>query len=113
MSTSVKSDIKAFNMFGNLYFVGSSKVCVHIIKTEQGLVMIDTGFNRAGLHRLAQEHVDLQMGNHAGHNDTKGKCKRVLNGESIINPDEWQQFLAEMEKILDDVLEKEKAELNS
>lgn len=39
-----KSDIKAFNMYGNLYFVGSTRVSVHIIKTEEGLVMIDTGY---------------------------------------------------------------------
>lgn len=39
-----KSDIKAFNMYGNLYFVGSTRVSVHIIKTEKGLVMIDTGY---------------------------------------------------------------------
>ena len=40
----IMSDIAPFNMFGNLYFVGSSKVSVHIIKTEVGLVMIDTGY---------------------------------------------------------------------
>jgi len=264
MSSTVKSDIKAFNMFGNLYFVGSSKVCVHIIKTEKGLVMIDTGypdmyeqildsmaelgldpkdicaifhshghidhfgaterfkalsgaktyvsridndilngtydlswakelglermpfFNcdiliddgdefvfgktkiralltpghtqgtlsyfvniedgdesiiagmhggvgmnslsrkfltdynlplslrddfRAGLKRLRNEHVDLHMGNHAGHNDTFSKCEKVLAGESIVNPDDWSEFLDRTEKRLDDLLEKEKAEL--
>lgn len=265
MSNQIKSDIKAFNMFGNLYFVGSSRVCVHIIKTEKGLVMIDTGypdmyeqildsmaefgfkpedicaifhshghidhfgaterlkalsgaktyvgridndilngtydlswakelglermpfFNcdilvddgdvfvfgktkikalhtpghtqgtmsyfvnvedgknsiiagmhggvgmnslsrkfltdynlplelrdefRKGLHRLANEHVDLHMGNHAGHNDTQGKCERVLAGESIVNPDDWSEFLVRTEKRLDDLLEKEQQELN-
>ncbi len=40
----MKSDIKPFRMYGNLYFVGSSKVSVHVIKTEKGLVMIDTGY---------------------------------------------------------------------
>ena len=40
----MKSDIQAFRMYGNLYFAGSSKVSVHIIKTEVGLVMIDTGY---------------------------------------------------------------------
>lgn len=44
MQTTVKSDIKPFRMYGNLYFVGSSRVSVHIIKTEDGLVMIDTGW---------------------------------------------------------------------
>jgi len=44
MNNSIKSDIKAFKMFGNLYFVGSTAVSVHIIETEEGLVMIDTGY---------------------------------------------------------------------
>ena len=44
MNKKVKSDIQAFNMYENIYFVGSSRVSVHIIKTEVGLVMIDTGY---------------------------------------------------------------------
>ncbi len=40
----IKSDIAPFKMHGNIYFVGSSRVSVHIIKTEVGLVMIDTGY---------------------------------------------------------------------
>lgn len=40
----MKSDIKPFELHKNIYFVGSSRVSVHIIKTEQGLVMIDTGY---------------------------------------------------------------------
>lgn len=40
----IKSDIKPFCLYGNIYFVGSTKVSVHIIKTEEGLVMIDTGY---------------------------------------------------------------------
>ena len=44
MKNTVKSDIKPFKMYGNLYFVGSKKVSVHIIKTDCGLVMIDSGY---------------------------------------------------------------------
>lgn len=40
----MKSDIKPFRMHNNIYFVGSTKVSVHIIDTEDGLVMIDTGY---------------------------------------------------------------------
>ena len=40
----VKSDIKPFKMHENIYFVGSTRVSVHIIDTEDGLVMIDTGY---------------------------------------------------------------------
>lgn len=39
-----KSDITPFRMLGEIYFVGSSAVSVHIINTEKGLVMIDTGY---------------------------------------------------------------------
>lgn len=38
------SDILPFKMHGNIYFVGSTEVSVHVIKTECGLVMIDTGY---------------------------------------------------------------------
>lgn len=44
MKQSIISDIPPFKMFGELYFVGSSKVSVHIINTELGIVMIDTGY---------------------------------------------------------------------
>lgn len=44
MKTEFKSDIRPFKMYDNLYFVGSSRVSVHIIKTAVGLVMLDTGY---------------------------------------------------------------------
>jgi len=40
------SDIAPFRMLGNVYFVGSSAVSVHIIDTGAGLIMIDTGYPR-------------------------------------------------------------------
>ncbi len=41
-----KQEIKlqAFEMHKNLYFIGSEAVSVHLINTEQGLVLIDTGY---------------------------------------------------------------------
>lgn len=44
MKNTFKSDIMPFEMYKNLYFVGSNRVSVHIIKTECGLIMIDTGY---------------------------------------------------------------------
>ncbi|MBR5157593.1 MAG: MBL fold metallo-hydrolase [Clostridia bacterium] len=38
------SDIQPFKMHGNIYFIGSSRVSVHLIDTECGLVLIDTGY---------------------------------------------------------------------
>ena len=43
MIKTVKSDIQPFKLYDNIYFVGSSRVSVHIIDTKDGLVMIDTG----------------------------------------------------------------------
>lgn len=63
---------------------------------------------REGLHMLTAEHVDLVMGNHAGHNDTQGKLQRLLAGErSIVDPREWQRFLNKIEKRLDDLIGRE------
>lgn len=39
-----KSDITPFKMHNQIYFAGSTRVSVHIIKTDAGLVMIDTGW---------------------------------------------------------------------
>lgn len=44
MKNSIKSDITAFKMHENIYFIGSTRVSVHLIETEVGLVMIDTGY---------------------------------------------------------------------
>lgn len=35
--------IKPFNIFGNVYYVGDSWVCVHLIDTGEGLLLIDAG----------------------------------------------------------------------
>lgn len=39
-----KSDIAPFKMVGNLYFIGSRAVSVHLIDTGDGLILIDTGY---------------------------------------------------------------------
>ena len=46
------------------------------------------------MNRLNEEHVDIFLGNHMQHNDTKGKAARVREGEAFafVNPDEWQPF---------------------
>ncbi len=43
MNTNVMSDIKPFKMYRNIYYVGSLKYSVHLIDTECGFVLIDTG----------------------------------------------------------------------
>jgi metallo-beta-lactamase class B len=45
-----KRYIKPFQMFGNLYYVGETWVCVHLIDTGDGLLLIDAGnFNTSGM----------------------------------------------------------------
>ena len=44
MAHTNRSDIPAFHLHDNIDFVGSTRVSVHILRTEQGLVMIDTGY---------------------------------------------------------------------
>lgn len=44
MTKNLKSDIRPFKMHENIYFVGSTRVSVHIIDTGDGLVMLDTGY---------------------------------------------------------------------
>lgn len=56
---------------------------------------------REGLHKLASEKVDLVLENHPGQNKTTVKLQKVLNGEPIIDRDEWQQFLKDTEQKLD------------
>ena len=36
-------NIPPFCIFGNLYYVGDKKVCMHLIDTGEGLVLFDTG----------------------------------------------------------------------
>jgi len=56
---------------------------------------------RKGLHDLANERVDLVLGNHPQQNDTAGKLQKVLSGEKITDPNEWQTFLKNTELGLD------------
>ena len=40
----ILSNIPPFCLHENIYFVGSSRVSVHLIQTEKGLLLIDTGY---------------------------------------------------------------------
>ena len=63
---------------------------------------------REGLHILADEHVDLVMGNHPPQNDTEGKLKKLLSGQGgIVDPSEWKRFLIQREQMLDELIAKE------
>lgn len=61
------SDIAPFRMLGNVYFVGSRAVSVHIIDTGDGLIMIDSGFPYTqeqilhSMRMLGLDPVDLRI----------------------------------------------------
>ena len=95
MENLVKSDIPAFRMYGNLYFVGSRKVSVHILKTEVGLVMIDTGYPEMfdqildSMHSLGLDEKDICAIFHShGHIDHFGctcRFKAISGAETYIS----------------------------
>ena len=46
------------------------------------------------MNRLAEEKVDIFLGNHMGHNHTPEKAKKVAEGDkyAFVNKDEWKQY---------------------
>lgn len=67
---------------------------------------------REGLHSLMDEHVDFVLGNHPYHSDTARKLEKVMAGESILDADEWREFLINAEKKLDALIEDEMKNAN-
>ena len=66
---------------------------------------------REGLKKLAQENVDLVLGNHPEQSQTEEKMVRVLNGETdLTDKGEWKRLLVFAESNLDDLLKKEEEE---
>lgn len=45
--------VKPFKIVGNVYYIGDSKVCSHLIDTGDGLIMFDSGFQHS-VHLLVQ-----------------------------------------------------------
>ena len=60
-----------------------------------------------GLSALMDEKVDVVMGNHPQPTHTDEKLQKVLNGESIVSPDEWRRFLERNKRLAADFFEKE------
>ena len=66
---------------------------------------------RQGLHSMMEEHADIVLGNHPDQNDTEGKAARLRAGDAraFVDPGEWPRFLAERERALDEMLERERS----
>ena len=45
--------MEPFRIYGNLYYVGDRKVCMHLVDTGEGLILFDTGYRHA-LHLLLE-----------------------------------------------------------
>lgn len=77
--------------------------------SKHGLDLSIRDVFREGLHRLADERIDIVMGNHPDQNDTEGKLKRLLSGDRLacVDTEEWSRFMQACEKRLDDMLREE------
>jgi len=49
--------VKPFRMYGNLYYVGDSWVCAHIVDTGEGLLLLDAGNCGAGATAMLIEAI--------------------------------------------------------
>ncbi|MBQ3866877.1 MAG: MBL fold metallo-hydrolase [Clostridia bacterium] len=68
-----------FRIAGNLYYVGDRKVCMHLIDTEEGLVLFDSGYQHTvhqlfySIEKLGFSPKDVKMVIHShGHFDHFG-----------------------------------------
>ena len=64
-----------------------------------------------GIEKAKKQKVDVFLGNHVGNNDTEGKIKKVLSGDSLafLNPCEWEIFLdSRIERMKTIIKEEEK-----
>lgn len=52
-----------FRIFGNLYYVGDKKVCMHLVDTGDGLILFDTGYGNSS-HLIIQSIYDLGFDPH-------------------------------------------------
>jgi len=90
--------------------VGANSLVTSFLK-RYGLPISLQDVFRSGLKKLAEEHVDVVLGNHPCQNDTEGKLARMLAGEknACIDPQEWPRFLQECERQLDIALKNDPA----
>lgn len=88
--------------------IGSNSMKADYLESN-GLPLTLRDSFREGLRRLAEERVDLVLGNHPEQSKTLLKQKTVLSGNELtLDPREWHDFLAYAERRLDALLESEK-----
>ena len=77
--------ITPFQIWGNLYFVGTLQASTHIIDTGEGLIMLDSGYQHSlylvihNMHLLDLNPLDLKYILHThGHIDHMGATKALV-----------------------------------
>ena len=95
MMKKVLSDLGPFKMFGNLYYVGDSRVSVHLIETTEGLVLIDTGYPdmyeqiKDSIEALGFDVKDIcaifHSHGHFDHTGTTLQIKKISNAKTYIS----------------------------
>lgn len=77
-------NIDPFQIFGNLYYVGDRKVCMHLIDTGDGLILFDTGYSHnydsliESIKKLGFSPSDIKIVIHShGHFDHFGGGERI------------------------------------
>lgn len=89
------SDIEPGRIINNVYFVGCSKACCHLIDTGEGLILIDTGNPHTSenvvdsITKLGFDVADIRYIIHShGHYDHVGATPEILrlcNAETFLN----------------------------
>ena len=76
--------LEPFKIFGNLYYVGNKKVCMHLIDTGEGLILFDSGYSHdydyliASIEKLGFSPRDIKILIHShGHFDHFGGGDRI------------------------------------
>ncbi len=71
--------VEPFQIFGNLYYVGDQKVCMHLVDTCDGLILFDSGYPHAleclltSIRKLGFDPADIRYVIHShGHFDHFG-----------------------------------------
>ena len=77
--------IEPFNIFGNLYFVGTTFVSSHIIKTTDGIVLLDSGYplctyiTLENIRKVGLDPYDIKYIIHShGHYDHIGGTRAIV-----------------------------------
>ncbi len=100
-------NIEPFKIFGNLYYVGDKKVCMHLVDTNKGLILFDSGYSHnfnsliKSVEKLGFKCDDIKYVIHShGHFDHFGGGDRLrdLYGAKILMSKADTELLKEMPK---------------